>query len=1104
MLQLLTALILLLPQGPAPVPVEVDPALQALVQRFFETQEAEDAEAYLALWSASAPGRPRPEQLKFIFDSGDDEFTNVVITRAMVSDETARVRVMTTRVRTDLRIKSPDGSPRPMRTRLQLALSLVREAGEWRIVREGAPADELAQALVQTDDPGERRRMRDAEPDLVNVRLVEAIARRADSLAQTAQYKAAQVIYERSLEVAEAIGHQKAIGQAIQNIANSLYFQRDFERALSLYERRLGVERAAGNDEGIASALLGIATIRYASHEYGDALTTYREALAIQEKLGDDILVSTTLISTGNVLYLQGDYEAAIADYRRAEELKRAGFDLAGAASALEGLGRVYSAQGHYTAALGAFTRVLDERRRMQDVPRQALVLQSIGEIHFRLGNIDEARSSFDESRRQFESVKDVGSAGRVLQGTALNELVAGRTAVAERAYADSIARCTTANDPECIARAQVGLAFALAAQQKFDEAITWYSRSLLSFGELKMTEAAARARIGLADALLGKGDHATSLDEAAKARHDGVALGNDDLLWRALVAEARAERKLDRPAQALGAAKAALLAVGRMAAAALDRPGGAVPRDTTAAFATTAVLQAEAGDAAAAFVTAEQMRAHALRAWLAPHEREIARGMTDEEREEERMLATGLSTLIVRRDRLKDLPKQDEALLEELNGEIAAMTARRREAFEALFARLPDLRTWRGLAPAATVEDLDRLPDEPGRLVLQFIVEDREVVVIGASPSLTAHVIPVERQELGERIARALDGKALADVAAWRTASADLWQLLPPPIVEAMISASSIVIIPDGALWRVPFEAMPVGDRYLADQASVTYTTSVGALVNAPAAPPVAEGAPVLVVHSPELPAAVVEDLKITAPTWMLRSAEAGAAEAAAISPEGVEPAPVVLTGSAAVASAFRGNPDPEVSASFKRSPDPEVSEASASSRNDLPYSALHLAAPFRVNSASPLFSPLLLAAPSPAATPIKDEADLQAHDPDKKDEAPAPVEPAELIARDVFTLDPLAPSVMFSDPVALSRRDAASSLAPLAWAWRSAGASTLILRRWGGDDETASTLIGRYYEELRKGKPSVEALHAARAAIRATEAGRPPAKWAGWLTLR
>ena len=50
----------------------VDPALRAAVARFFELQEQEDVAGYLALWSPSGTP-PRPEQLKYVFDNGDDK-----------------------------------------------------------------------------------------------------------------------------------------------------------------------------------------------------------------------------------------------------------------------------------------------------------------------------------------------------------------------------------------------------------------------------------------------------------------------------------------------------------------------------------------------------------------------------------------------------------------------------------------------------------------------------------------------------------------------------------------------------------------------------------------------------------------------------------------------------------------------------------------------------------------------------------------------------------------------------------------------------------------------------------------------------------------------
>lgn len=209
--------------------IHVDPGIHAVVERFFAAQQAEDVDAYLALWS-SAAAKPSADQLRFVFTSGDDTFTSIAVMRATVSGLTARVRVSAIRARTDLRAKNPDGSPRAFTTRLQLALALVREGDEWKIVREGAPSDELAAALIETSDADARQSLMQAEPDLLNLRLVEAISRRADGLAQRAQYRAAQEIYERSLEVAQATGDRKSEGQALQNIANSLLLSARFRR----------------------------------------------------------------------------------------------------------------------------------------------------------------------------------------------------------------------------------------------------------------------------------------------------------------------------------------------------------------------------------------------------------------------------------------------------------------------------------------------------------------------------------------------------------------------------------------------------------------------------------------------------------------------------------------------------------------------------------------------------------------------------------------------------------------------------------------------------------------------------------------------------------
>ena len=1054
----------------------MDPGLRSVVERFFAAQEQESVDGYLELWSARLPAtrRPTAEQLKYIFESGDDSFRDLQIVHASVEGEQARLRVRVTRVRTDARMKNPDGSPRMFTSALQVALALSREGGVWKIVREGSPLDELAGALIDEPDRARREALLAADPELMTGRLVDALSRRADALAQQQLYAQAQQIYERSVEVARLVKDAKALGQAMQNLANSLYFQREYDLALPIYEERLAMERAANNDDGIASALTGIATIRYSTYEYNDALKTYREALVIQERLDDQSTIATTLISIGNVLYLHGAYDEAITAYSRAESLKRKYYDFAGAAMALDGLGRVYSAQGDFASALAAYGAVLAERRKRNVIDGQAVVLHSIGEVHLRLGNLQAARVSFDESRRLFMAGKDLSGAGRSWQGTALVELVSGRPASGETAYGESISACSTAKDDVCVARAQVGLAFALAAQQKYVDAIPWYRKAIATFAAMASSdpgyrEPAARAQIGLAEALTGAGQFDAALKESANARHTGAALANDDVLWRALMAQARAERKLKKTDVALGVAKAAVVAVRQMAAASIDRPTQSVPRDTSAAYATLAVIQAEAGDANGAFETAEEMRTHTLRVWLAANEAEIARGMTDDERAQERTLTADVRGLLAKRERIAGLPKIEKADIERLDVAIKEAIGRRTSARDRVFSRLPELKAWRGLMASATSADLDRLLIDPADVLLTFVVDEHDLVILmgrraapGEPVTLTAHVATLERQSIGEWIVAALDTEPLNDPVKWRDASRELFKLLPPTATTALHAATTVYVVPDDLLWRVPFEALPAPGGYLADKATVRYLASVTMALRPVEDRASAAARPLALIAAPALPPALVDRLTATAPTWTLRPPDLSTSEAervAAVFKEQGEFPGDWLVGSNATRPAVNL----------------AIGEAAV----------VHVAAPFRLNSAGPLFSPVLLASAQP----------------DSAGSAP-PVD-GLLEVRDVFNLTSAARVVTFSDASALSMRDSAAALPLLYWGWRAAGVPVLLVRRWGGLEDRSSTLLERFYEQVKNGTTPGAALQAAQASIRAEAGGRAPGAWAGWIML-
>jgi tetratricopeptide (TPR) repeat protein len=1033
-----------------------DPALRAAVERFFAMQQAEDVPGYLSLWSTTAE-RPQAAQLKYVFEQGDDRYSDVSIVRTIPAGEHVRVLVSATRDRT-VSNSQPARPPYTVHTTSTWSLSYVRENGEWKLRREGPAADGLADSLIEATTAEQREQMLAAEPELVDDMLVTALARRASQAAQRQAYPAALATFDLVREIAHKIGNRKSEGEALQNIANTRYFQHDLQGALHAYEDRLTIERERTDkdDEAIAGALLGIATVKYSFAEYRPAMTNYREALTILERLGSTMQIAMTLVSTGNIQYLQGDFAGAIADFTRSREMHRTLANAAGEADALQGMARVLIAQGDYLAALDALSGVLADGKTRDDRRDQGEALLSIGDVQFRLGNLSASRSAFDEGRGHFDAAKDLANVGRAWQGIALVDLVSARFTASEDEYKKSSAACATAGDKECAAAATVGLAFALTQQDKFNEGIASYLQAIDQFGLLRRPEALARAEVGLSQALGGATLFVPAAEAAAHARRQAETLANDDLLWRALLAEATALRHLRNRDDAMRATDAAVATADRMLEIARVRPSTVVPRDASSAFAIRALLQAENGDAAGAFESVERMRVHDLRAVLTRNERDISRGMTEAERDDERTLAGEVASLYAQLSREKGLPKPDAERIAKIEKLVADAVQRRSAQQDRLFERLPELRIWRGLTAPATRTDVDRLLADRDTIIVELVVTDESELTVSARRGesgieFRTYVEPASRRTIANRVAGMMQAPLLRDDKQW---SANARELIPG-LAAIFGTATRAIVIPHEMLWRVPFEALPTENGFLADTTIVTYAPSVTALVRAPQTTRTPDArtdrVELFAIGTPQLTSEATDRLTQTAPGWPLRAEADSHQELTAIADRVDWEKTVVVEGALATEAALREK----------------------AARADL----IHISAPFRVNGASPLFSEMLL--------------------------APDAANDGSLEAREIMNLDLHAKAAILTDGAAIAMMDSADKAPIIAWAWRAAGVPSLLLRRWAGDDGPATTLLTELHARLRAGDTPAVALRAARAKVRATTPPSSPLAWAGWMLV-
>jgi predicted ATPase/transcriptional regulator with XRE-family HTH domain len=175
--------------------------------------------------------------------------------------------------------------------------------------------------------------------------------------------------HQASLEVSRALGDQRNIAAALNNLGNTALSRGDLRHAARLYQEGYELRRTLGDPHDLAMSVNNLAI---AAIELGDlprAAGLLDEATALAREHRDTAGLVTTLINVGIVARRQGEYDRASGALRESLFLARDLGNERASAMALANLGHVERARGReesarrdYAEGLAAFTRLGDPR----------------------------------------------------------------------------------------------------------------------------------------------------------------------------------------------------------------------------------------------------------------------------------------------------------------------------------------------------------------------------------------------------------------------------------------------------------------------------------------------------------------------------------------------------------------------------------------------------------------------------------------------------------------------------------------------------------------------------------------------------------------------
>lgn len=640
--------------------------------------------------------------------------------------------------------------------------------------------------------------------------------------------------YDKALAARRAIDDHILEGRTLNGIASTYLQKADYDSAIAFYHRAIDVRTRTGDLGGLGTS------ITYLGHAYNElgnfveARNCYERALPILQSLGNpkgmaELLSGIALLD--NEMGRMADVEAA---YRRAIDLCRANGLGATEAVCRRNLAESYRSRQRYSEALQEIGSAMALHEKYPDPTETALCYQTRGLTYMDIGELDDARADlleFSQLARGLDNKDD-----EILAQLNIGELYRTLGAYDRGLEAADQAR-----------------AFSEAAGngRLYRSAMALKGDLFLNLGRHK--EALAAWQEALAQDQADKADASALSDEVAIA-NVRAAMGQSDRARSDLRALAPRVRAAADPM--LGAS--VLLAMGQTfekenADSARTCYDAAIDRieqmgtNVTGAGVRTGFLSGERR-----YYYEEVTRYYAGRYAATGDAVWSARAFHTIERAKARGLVETLRASVAGRTSPQEAKVLDQ--LYALDPRQAGYQDRR----IALENQYADLRRARvessvhGLDPtqAAELNTVAReLPDHA--VLLEYALGDSASFLwtVGRKSSHLVKLPP--RRVIDPEVRRMRDAMTHvgAGDAALRTSLRSLYKVLVAPVAKTVSKARLVIIVPDGMLFELPFEALLTADPdanadwskapFFARQAATIYSPSATVYVSEKSRPP-------------------------------------------------------------------------------------------------------------------------------------------------------------------------------------------------------------------------------------------------------------------------
>ncbi|MCU1246675.1 MAG: Tetratricopeptide 2 repeat protein, partial [Acidobacteria bacterium] len=780
-----------------------------------------------------------------------------------------------------------------------------------------------------------------------------------------------------------------------------------------------------------------------------------RRAVELGRQTGDADATAGGLFSVGITAWFGNDSDLALENLDAAAALFERLHDVR--------IGmRSLSMAGHISMMRGDLRTAMLRAQRLADASRQVGWTEGEAVAAFEMANISCDLGDEEISDRRYAEAFDLATVAHNEQMQMMARLDLALSRLSQQRYEDAVALVRPTIGfrflgPEHRILLDVVYGDALRHLHRYDQAEEILQKAVAGARKTEDGVVAANAFSTMAELQLDRHRPTEALNysvEALRRVVEGGRIFGDGSTWSLHYTSARALRQLGR----LEEARTAYLT----AIAALESQHQDTPSDATSIahlfeqmvqpYAELSDLLLGRGQSRQALLIAEQMKARSLRDVLERGKIDVTAAMSSEEKKREEELESRVSDL--NRHRLQTRGVESAKLSAQLTrarGEMA-------QFHQALFLAHPDLRARR------VHEDggIDLPLQLRNTAVVEYVVGEQRTLAFVITrddqgrTKVASSIVPISRAALTSRVDRFAAQIEARDLMYGREARA-LYDLLLAPLAPQILSRRTVCIVPDGELWRLPFQVLrlPSG-QHLIEHSPVYYAPSVATIRLQHERPRGPSPASVLLAFgNPTIGSSTIDRVHASLRSASLGSLPEAEAEVRALESMYGRSRSEIFVGKEARESIFK--------------------------REAPHYRILHIATHGILDDRAPMYSALVMAS-SPAA---RDDDGL-------------------LEAREISDLVLHADvAVLSACETARGRIGAGEGVVGMSWALMAAGCPTTVVSQWSAASGSTEGLMIEFHRQLLAGQRPAEALRAASLATRKNPRYAHPFYWATFVVV-